>query len=639
MWVRHIGRKPCAGRYVVVPRDMTCEDACNFLREDPKMKGVIGIDCEFFSADDGYKVRRMTKWSNWPKELKSLYPINTHGNVEKHGPFVRLIQLTRVDGSAVVIDLFELKEIPTELLTFLLDKNIYFVGHDFKNDLHALRNTDIRLGGINISADPFTIWNAFRMPNVIAKLRETYYRQACDLPMSPVAFSKQDKSEIPINALIGVPFEFHLRSPKLTNLAECLIGLEIPKAKQGRGMDWAGTIDFEQFNYAALDPIVTLDVYLILDQFFDELEVVKNTLGQGKGLPKICMLDSSVWPKLVSCKDFSNDVSLKVIIHNDQYIETESTEENVGDDPADESLEELVFETVDEIREDEDIGQSMRIQVEQVNWIPTVEQDTNQGATRKQISAPMHEEEEKLETLAEKSVAALWQSVRDNSYAFRLRFRRGPTRNYRKWDFVRQSFCDSRIGKMRRNFSGLVPDQELEKACKIFECRLKERTTQVHLPPKPGTNRYKWCEQHLKTAGMVRQNSNNVFIRNKLHGDQRVQYRQAITTNQFPKNHTGPPGVNYNRLHSNVSTYRLNNHRSNNYHSSHNRLNRNDSFPPQFQPKATFQNNPNQRYSSSSHQYQVYSKGNFTQQQTSSFSTPIRQQWYNRPTIFENRTL
>jgi hypothetical protein len=159
IWNSKLSRSPGCGRYIVAPQNIDCLTACKLLREDPKIPGVLGIDCEFYMSSgtrDGKsdRVERMTPWKSWP-EIYRRYPIDKFGNPNIHGPFVRLIQIARADGTTVLFDLFEMAELPSCFLKFLHDKTIQFLGHDFTNDMRALENTDRRFGEISISADSF----------------------------------------------------------------------------------------------------------------------------------------------------------------------------------------------------------------------------------------------------------------------------------------------------------------------------------------------------------------------------------------------------------------------------------------------------------------------------------------------------
>jgi len=123
------GREP--GEITNIVQVQTREEAaqaCKRLREDRFAPGAVGIDGEF--------VTHGTQYQNWtfqqfrsPKVLK-----------DSCGPFARLLQIARADGTVFLFDLFLFEKLPRCLFELLKDETMARFSHHIKADINAIVN-------------------------------------------------------------------------------------------------------------------------------------------------------------------------------------------------------------------------------------------------------------------------------------------------------------------------------------------------------------------------------------------------------------------------------------------------------------------------------------------------------------------
>lgn len=263
-WRQHYRRPPLTGKFVICPVDVDSLTACEFLRRDPCLPGVLAIDCEHYMADPHDRVFVMSSkqpWQSWPDALK-FYPIDKVGRPQSHGPFVCLIQISSADGSTVLFDLKKMSSTDLESVVELFgDKNIDWIGHDFGCDLRALDNTDSRLAKIKVRTDTKLIWDVLKHQRSMDHVADSLGQRSLDLCKIGIAFSIVD--------------------PGLAKICREMFGVEPSKDERGRGLKWAGHLKQQQLEYAALDSIVSMDVYLRINSCYEAFRKIHDALKNG----------------------------------------------------------------------------------------------------------------------------------------------------------------------------------------------------------------------------------------------------------------------------------------------------------------------------------------------------------------------
>jgi len=165
---------------------------------------------------------------------------------DEHGPFVRMVQIASADGSSILYDLKGLAELSeTQPLIELFDNSrVTWLGHAFDSDVRALKNTDRQLAKIRVNSDTKLMWDALQHVHTVDFLSKK-------LGMSG--------AEIDLNK-IGIPF--HIGRPGLSTVCKELCGIQPSKLLQGSGFTWAKALSKERLQYAVLDPIITMDIYI-----------------------------------------------------------------------------------------------------------------------------------------------------------------------------------------------------------------------------------------------------------------------------------------------------------------------------------------------------------------------------------------
>lgn len=272
-WMNMVGRPPLVGQYILCPRDITVDEACDLIKSDPKYPGVIGIDCEFFNG------KKLIPWTAWSvhRRKKSAY-IGKYGTSNIHGPFVRLIQLARCDGCVIVFDLIILEGIPQQLLQFLTSESTSLIGFGSKSDTDALTTTDARCASLVIQGDTQNVWSALQHKKVVEYVEEKYGTT--------------------IEKHYQLPYNIHRVTPSAANLVQYLFGYKIDKDEglQGRGFHWLDLdrLESKQLGYAALDALISLDLYLAIDRHHDAFFNIKAEIAPRKYRVNLSLLPEPV---------------------------------------------------------------------------------------------------------------------------------------------------------------------------------------------------------------------------------------------------------------------------------------------------------------------------------------------------------
>jgi len=216
-------------------------------------------------------------WETWSRGLR-FYPIDQFGDPKSHGPFVRKVQIASANGMAVIFDLKGLarSNLINPLINLMFKSpTIKWLGHIFSSDEKALKNTDRRLAIIKTHTDTKTMCDMLQHPSAMKYV-------ARKLGMNTIDLKK-----------VGIPFE--VCTPGLSTICSRLFGITPKKDQQGRALYWANKLTAEQLEYAALDPIITFDVYLRVNDYFDGFyQIRKNLLGGPGKTAKFPMLEDQL---------------------------------------------------------------------------------------------------------------------------------------------------------------------------------------------------------------------------------------------------------------------------------------------------------------------------------------------------------
>jgi len=285
-WEQNYDRKPLRGRYKMCPDKISCEEACQTSLHDPCLPGILAVDTEHYNGP------KTSTWKNWQQSLK-FYPIDQYGDPDCHGPFVRLTQIASVDGTAMVFDLKKLAR-PGQIQTLIdlfRNEDVQWLGHALDSDIRALAKTDQRLAGLRMYSDTKMIWDVLQHGPSLQ-----YLARKMNLDEDNIDLKK-----------IGIPFK--IGRPGLKSVCEELLNVSPSKESQGRGFSWAISLPESDLNYAALDPIITMDIYLRINEFFDSFDQVRNILKRrSTETVNILMLDRPLVSRYVMFNSMSVDV-------------------------------------------------------------------------------------------------------------------------------------------------------------------------------------------------------------------------------------------------------------------------------------------------------------------------------------------
>lgn len=137
LWWKVFNREPC--KATSIKTAYTSHDVKTAIEElisDPLLPKVIAVDCEFYYD-------RSQPFRDWADTLK-LFPISELGDNRQTGPFVRIIQIARVDGLVWIFDLFAIGEIPFKLRNLFSDRNVKIIGFNFGSDRASLLRTCLK---------------------------------------------------------------------------------------------------------------------------------------------------------------------------------------------------------------------------------------------------------------------------------------------------------------------------------------------------------------------------------------------------------------------------------------------------------------------------------------------------------------
>lgn len=173
---------------------------------------------------------------------------------------------------------------------------------------------------------------------------------------------------------------------------------------QGRGFDWLGCLSQKRLEYAAIDPLATLDTYLAMENFYNELATIKKWLKLSRSMPRFALLTQRIiqgLPEISTSPVFDSQTSLP----SDQFV-----------------FEGQALVVVDEVNEDDNVDDEEFIVVDEIN-----DEDEPILSLPAKVAVPPPALAQVGEGL-QRQRAAMQREIRNAAFVFRFRFGR-PCRN------------------------------------------------------------------------------------------------------------------------------------------------------------------------------------------------------------------